>query len=71
MSEQRVAIEPLTTAFTVVCETCAEQGWDGASFTGQLELDLEAGIFLCRRGHVVRVVRTDPAARSLPAIEAA
>lgn len=70
-AEQRVEIGPLVTGFTVLCDACAADGWEGASFAGRLDLDLEAGIFLCRRGHVVRVVRLDPAARPLSATEAA
>jgi len=68
---QTVEIAPAATAFTVICESCAERGWEQASFAGQLDVDLEEGLFLCRRGHAIRVVRTDPAARDLPVTEAA
>lgn len=70
-SPQLVEVSLLVTGFTVLCEACVDRGWERASFAGQLELDLEEGLFLCRRGHAVRVVRTDPAARELPATEAA
>jgi hypothetical protein len=68
---QLVEISLLVTGFTVLCEACVERGWERASFAGQLDVDLEEGLFLCRRGHGVRVVRTEPAARDLPATEAA
>jgi hypothetical protein len=71
--EQIVTISARATAFTVVCDRCAadhdttaatQPGWAGSSFAGILELDLDRGAFLCRRGHTVRVVRTRPAARA-------
>jgi hypothetical protein len=77
MREQIVEIAPRATGFTVVCGVCAAEddarggaGWGGASFGGRLDLDLDQGIFLCRRGHTVRIVRATSAARS-SAIEAA
>jgi len=75
--DQIVEIAARATGFTVVCGACAAAdetgggpGWGGASFGGRLDLDLDHGIFLCRRGHTVRVVRAASAARS-SAIEAA
>jgi hypothetical protein len=69
--EQIVEIADRATAFTVVCGACAAEdaagggpGWGGASFGGRLDLDLDQGIFLCRRGHTVRIVRAMSAARS-------
>jgi hypothetical protein len=61
MAEQVVTIASRTTSFTAVCATCAReagaQAWFGATFAGRLDLDLGAGIFLCRRGHRLRVQR--------------
>jgi hypothetical protein len=71
--DQVVTISARATAFTVVCDRCAadrdetaatEPGWAGASFAGSLDLDLDHGAFLCRRGHTVRVVRMRPARRT-------
>ena len=69
-SEQIVEISARATGFTVVCGVCAAEddahggaGWGGASFGGRLDLDLAQGIFLCRRGHTVRIVRATSAAR--------
>jgi hypothetical protein len=46
----------------VVCDACAEldaaAGWSASTFAGRLDLDLDHGMFLCRRGHPVRVERT-------------
>ncbi|HXH97407.1 MAG TPA: hypothetical protein VNH40_09385 [Gaiellaceae bacterium] len=73
MEDQIVTIAPRATAFTVVCDRCAagdpedpgiEAGWAGVTFAGSLDLDLDRGVFLCRRGHTVRVVRTR---RAVPA----
>jgi len=64
VSGQVVSIAALATSFSAVCDGCAEidalEGWSGSTFAGRLDLDLAAGIFLCRRGHQVRVVRSDP-----------
>jgi hypothetical protein len=74
--EQVVTIASPATTFTVVCEACATDdaggyggGWHSATFTGRLDLDLEGGVFLCRRGHTVVVERERPAAE--PGSEAA
>lgn len=59
-----ISIAALASSFTVVCDRCAEldahEGWAGSTFAGRLDLDLDTGVFLCRRGHQVRVVRTEP-----------
>ena len=66
MSEpvQRVAIPHAATAFTAVCEVCVgidrAVGLTASTFAGRLDLDLDEGVFLCRRGHQVAVVRVDP-----------
>ena len=63
MNGQVISIAALATSFTAVCDRCAEidfrEGWSGSTFAGRLDLDLAAGVFLCRRGHPVRVVRVD------------
>jgi hypothetical protein len=78
VSEQVVTISPRATAFSVVCAECAareaEPGWVRATFAGRLDLDLDQGMFLCRRGHSVRVERSkraQPAATQPQAGEAA
>jgi hypothetical protein len=66
LHEQVVAISARAASFTVVCELCAElntaEGYSGSTFAGRLDLDLDHGTFLCRRGHTVRVERTEPQA---------
>ena len=61
MSEQIVTISPRATSFTAVCDECSrhatEPAWAGTTFAGRLDLDLASGMFLCRRGHRVRVQR--------------
>jgi hypothetical protein len=59
--EQVVSVSARATSFTAVCDACVEldaiAGWSGATFAGRLDLDLDRGTFLCRRGHSVRVLR--------------
>jgi hypothetical protein len=61
LREQVVQISARATSFTAVCVECADldhaAGYLGATFAGRLELDLQHGTFLCRRGHAVRVER--------------
>ena len=70
---QLVTISPRATSFTAVCQACAramhEPGWTGATFAGRLDVDLESGVFLCRRGHEVIVEREQalPARRATEA----
>jgi hypothetical protein len=63
---QVLSISRTATAFTAVCEVClgidTAVGLRASTFAGRLDADLEQGIFLCRRGHHVRVVRIDPPA---------
>jgi hypothetical protein len=67
MSErgQVVVIAASAASFTVACNHCAEldaaDGSTGSTFAGRLDLDLECGTFLCRRGHTVRIERAPPA----------
>jgi hypothetical protein len=59
--DQVVRVSSRATSFTAVCDACVEldaiAGWSGATFAGRLDLDLDHGTFLCRRGHSVRVLR--------------
>lgn len=60
-SVQVVSLEAGATAFTAVCEVClgidTAVGLTASTFAGRLDLDLAEGVFLCRRGHRVTVVR--------------
>ena len=59
--DQVVRLSPRATSFTAVCELCVEldsiANWSGSTFAGRLDLDLDHGTFLCRRGHSIRVER--------------
>jgi hypothetical protein len=61
--DQVVRISRRAVSFTAVCEACVEldaiAGWSGSTFAGRLDLDLDHGTFLCRRGHSVRVEREE------------
>ena len=67
--EQVVTIATRATSFTAVCDHCVEldaiAGWSGSTFAGRLDLDLDHGTFLCRRGHSVRVERQTEQRRGL------
>ena len=71
MTRQIVEIAALDTSFTAVCVECcdldAAQGYTGATFAGRLDSDLDRGVFRCRRGHTIEVVRS----RQAPTAEAA
>jgi hypothetical protein len=58
---QTVEIAAVVTSFTAVCVECADldaaSGYTGATFAGRLDADLGHGVFLCRRGHAIEVVR--------------
>jgi hypothetical protein len=60
---QVLSIPRTATAFTAVCEVClgidTAVGLSASTFAGRLDPDLEEGVFLCRRGHHVRVVRIE------------
>jgi hypothetical protein len=62
--EQVVVIAALAASFTIACAHCADldvaEGSTGSTFAGRLDLDLGQGLFLCRRGHTVRVERAQP-----------
>ena len=60
--EQTIRLAPRATAFTAVCEACAEQGlgaesWLAATVEGRLRIDQRHGTVCCARGHVLRVER--------------
>jgi hypothetical protein len=59
--EQVVQIAERATSFTAVCVECCDldsaAGYSGATFAGRLDMDLDHGTFLCRRGHAIAVVR--------------
>ncbi len=61
LREQVVQISARATSFTAVCVECADldeaEGYSGSTFAGRLDLDLDHGTFLCRRGHSVHVER--------------
>ena len=63
---QVLTIAAGATAFTAVCVSChgidAAAGFSASTFAGRLDPDLDGGVFLCRRGHAVRVVREEPPA---------
>ena len=66
LREQVVQISARATSFTAVWVECADldeaEGYSGSTFAGRLDLDLDHGTFLCRRGHSVRVERASAAA---------
>jgi hypothetical protein len=51
MDEQVVRIGAADTTFSAACDAC------GTTFAGRLDDDLEEGVFLCRFGHAIRIVR--------------
>ena len=61
MYEQTVVLLARTTAFTVVCQACAEldaQGeYVGQTAQGTLRLEQDVGWTTCPRGHRIRVIR--------------
>ena len=48
---QRVVIGEADTTFSALCESC------GTAFAGRLDDDLAEGVFLCRDGHSILIVR--------------
>jgi hypothetical protein len=57
VGEQVVWISPLATAFTIVCERCADTGEGFPSVQGTLSLEHVRGHMVCPRGHEIRVER--------------
>jgi hypothetical protein len=68
--EQTVVLLARATAFTVVCQACAEldpQGeYSGLTAQGTLRLGHDMGWTECPRGHRIRVIRAGSAARLEP-----
>jgi hypothetical protein len=48
---QCVRIGADDTTFTAACDAC------GTTFAGRLDDDLDEGVFLCRSGHAITIVR--------------
>ena len=60
--EQTIRIAPRVTAFTAVCEACADacdgaDGWLACRVEGRLRLDQMHAALTCSRGHSLRVER--------------
>ena len=59
--EQTVVLMARTTAFTVVCQACAERDssseYVGQTAQGTLRLGQDVGWTTCPRGHRIRVIR--------------
>jgi hypothetical protein len=51
---QVVTIASCADTFTATCDAC------GTPFAGRLDGDLGEGVFLCRFGHAVHIVRSAP-----------
>ena len=72
MLEQTIRLSPRITAFTVVCERCAEdafapEAWLAATIGGRLGLDARHGTVTCPRGHEIRVERLGAGTRTVAA----
>ncbi len=65
MYEQTVVLLARTTAFTVVCQACAEarptEEYSGLTAEGRLRLGDDLGWTTCPRGHRIRVIRSGSA----------
>jgi hypothetical protein len=63
--EQTVVLLPRATAFTVVCQACAElqpqSEYVGLTAQGTLRLGHDLGWTECPRGHRIRVIRVGAA----------
>ena len=61
MYEQTVVLLSRTTAFTVVCQACAEleaaAEYVGQTAQGNLRLEEDLGWTTCPRGHRIRIIR--------------
>ena len=66
--EQTVVLLSRTTAFTVVCQACAEleprSEYAGLTAQGSLRLGQDVGWTECPRGHRIRVIRAGGAVRA-------
>jgi hypothetical protein len=66
-SEQRIILPPRVTSFRAVCAACQagqpeSRGYVGAIVVGELAPGEDRGTVVCRRGHVIELVRESPAA---------
>jgi hypothetical protein len=65
MYEQTVVLLARATAFTVVCQACAEarpaEEYSGLTAEGRLRLGDDLGWTTCPRGHRIRVIRSGSA----------
>jgi hypothetical protein len=65
MFEQTVVVLARATAFTVVCQNCAEdepvEEHTGLTAQGQLRIGNDVGWTTCARGHRIRVIRAGSA----------
>jgi hypothetical protein len=65
MYEQTVVLLARTTAFTVVCQACAELDHAGEHLAhtaqGSMRLEQDVGWTTCPRGHRIRVIRAGAA----------
>jgi hypothetical protein len=63
--EQTIVVLPRATAFTVVCQACAEDQphdeYSGLTAQGRLPLGDGLGWATCARGHRIRVIRSGSA----------
>jgi hypothetical protein len=57
LTEQVVWIATRATAFTIICERCAELKEDFPSIHGTLSLDHLRGTIECPSGHQIRIER--------------
>ena len=60
---QVVVVSEHATSFTTVCERCEAEAagtWASATVSGRLEAESRGGLFLCRRGHGLKVERAQP-----------
>jgi hypothetical protein len=68
--EQTVVLLARATAFTVVCQACAElepqSEYAGLTAQGTLRLGHDVGWTECPRGHRIRVIRAGSGARLEP-----
>jgi hypothetical protein len=57
IGDQTVWISPLATAFTIVCQRCADVGEGFPSVHGTLPIEQLRGHLTCPHGHEIRIER--------------